>query len=202
MTATDTPVIASHAAEGQGDRAELIATLRRLQDRLADASGSADLDRWTAQRLNEILERHGPPPPSPGPRGRDLSGSPIGLDQVLVPHFRVLESSPDTVHCSVRFTQTFLGRGAVHGGAIALFFDDVLGRLVDTRVVETRTAYLRVEYRNLAPVGEDLDVLGTIVSQSGRKLQMRAELSQRGTLLAEGDGLWIAPSTGPATPRS
>ncbi|MDT7708286.1 MAG: hypothetical protein QOG20_3893 [Pseudonocardiales bacterium] len=196
MTAADSPVVAPRAVEGEGNRAELIATLRRLQDRLADASGSEDLDRWTAQALSTVLARHGPPPSSPGPRGRDLSGSPIGLDQVLVPHFWVIESSPDTVRGSVRFTQSFLGRGAVHGGAIALLFDDVLGRLVETRAGEARTAYLRVDFRNLAPVGEDLDIHGTVVSFTGRKLQMGVELSYRGTLLAEGDGLWIVPRAG------
>ena len=202
MTAADSPVVAPPAVDGEGNRFELIATLRRLQDRLADASGSEDLDRWTAQALREVLERHGPPPSSPGPRRRDLSGSPVGLDQVLVPHFRVIESSPDTLRGSVRFTHTFLGRGAVHGGAIALLFDDVLGRLVETRVVETRTAYLRVDFRNLAPVGEDLDIHGTVVSVTGRKLHMGVELSHRGTLLAEGEGLWIAPRAALSTPRA
>jgi acyl-coenzyme A thioesterase PaaI-like protein len=200
MTAADSPVVAPRAAVGEGNRSELIATLRRLQDRLADASGSEELDRWTTQELSRVLERHGPPPSSAGPRHRALSGSPVGLDQVLVPHFWVTESSSTTVRGSVRFTQAFVGRGAVHGGAIALLFDDVLGRLVETRAVETRTAYLRVDFRSLTPVGEDLDIHGTVVSFTGRKLQMGVELSHRGTLLAEGEGLWIVPRAGLSTP--
>ncbi|MFC4944208.1 PaaI family thioesterase [Pseudonocardia sp. GCM10023141] len=202
MTAADSPHVAPRPVEGEADRSELIATLRRLQDRLADASGSPDLDRWTAQALGKVLERHGPPPSSPGARSRDLSGSTIGLDQVLVPHFWVVESSPDAVRGTVRFTQAFTGRGAVHGGAIALLFDDVLGRLVDSRAVEARTAYLRVDFRNLTPVGEDLDFHGTVVSFTGRKLQMGIELSHRGTVLAQGEGLWIAPRAGLSTARA
>jgi acyl-coenzyme A thioesterase PaaI-like protein len=174
-------------------REKLLDTLRRVQDRLSDASDSPDLDDWTARVLTEVLDRHGPPPQRPSPRERGLVGTPVGSDQLLVPPIHVIEMSPTMVRGRVRFTRVLVGRDAAHGGAIALLFDDVLGRLVDTTSTEARTAYLRVDFRNLTPVDEDLEFLGTVLTTEGRKVHLRMELSREGTLLAEGDGLWITP---------
>ena len=174
-------------------REKLLDTLRRVQDRLSDPSDSPDLDEWTARVLTEVLDRHGAPPQRPRPRDRGLGGTPVGSDQLLVPPIHVIETSPTMVRGRVRFTRAFVGRDAAHGGAIALVFDDVLGRLVETTTTGGRTAYLRVDFRNLTPADEDLDFLGTVVSMEGRKVRLRMELYRERTLLAEGDGLWITP---------
>src|SRR3546814_379487 len=56
-----------------------------------------------------------------------------GRGQVMAPCFVAGAASAGVVEGTVTFGHYFLGgNGAVHGGAVALLFDEVLGRLSDT----------------------------------------------------------------------
>src|SRR5439155_16999965 len=93
----------------------------------------------------------------------------------------------------VRFGRFHLGgNGAAHGGTIPLVFDDLLGRLSGTggRAV-ARTAYLHVDYRNVTPIEQDLDVGAWFVSEQGRKRLLRGVLRDGDTVCAEVEGLFV-----------
>lgn len=80
----------------------------------------------------------------------------------------------------------------MHGGAIPLLFDEVLGRLASSEDrTPARTAYLHTDFRSITPVGEELVVRAWFVSEQGRKRILRAELMHGETLCAEAEGLFI-----------
>jgi acyl-coenzyme A thioesterase PaaI-like protein len=116
-----------------------------------------------------------------------------GRGQTMSPNFVVTGGDRDSVCGTVTFGRYFLGGGgAVHGGAIPLLFDEVLGRLSNSGGrPPARTAYLHTDFRSITPVDTALDVRGWFVSEEGRKRVLRAELRHGETLCAEAEGLFI-----------
>lgn len=117
-----------------------------------------------------------------------------GRAQVLAPPYYVDEWSEHHVRARVRFSRFWLGgNGAVHGGALCLTFDDVLGRLANVagRSV-ARTAYLNVAYRGIAPIDEELTLVGEIVREEGRKRFLSGKVFFGERLCAEADALFVA----------
>jgi acyl-coenzyme A thioesterase PaaI-like protein len=175
---------------GYGD---LIAALRGFLDDVAAAAPDTatamalteDLESW-AERLSRdaVPERR-----QIFARRLDLPGR----GQTMSPNFIPLGGDLQSVHGVVTFGRYFLGGGgAVHGGAIPLLFDEVLGRLASCGGrAAARTAYLHTDYRSITPVGEELSVRGWFVSEQGRKRLLRATLTHGDTLCAEAEGLFI-----------
>jgi acyl-coenzyme A thioesterase PaaI-like protein len=112
----------------------------------------------------------------------------------MSPNFVPVAGDHQSVTGTVTFGRYFLGGGgAVHGGAIPLLFDEVLGRLANSGDrAPSRTAYLHTDFRSITPVGEELSVRAWFVSEQGRKRVLRAELTRGETLCAEAEGLFIA----------
>ena len=105
----------------------------------------------------------------------------------------------DEVDGTVRFRRYHLGRnGAVHGGAVALMWDSVLGfaafRL--TRSVKQRTAYLHVNYRKIVPIGKDLQVDARIDRSEGRKIFVTGRLRDGDDLLCDAEALFVKLNPG------
>jgi len=121
-----------------------------------------------------------------------------GRGQTMTPALRVHEADRFSVRGTVRFGRYFLGgNGAVHGGAVPLLFDEVLGRLSGSGGrTRARTAYLHTDYRSITPIGAELDVHGWFVSEEGRKRVLRAEIRHGGILCAEAEGLFIVLNPG------
>lgn len=117
-----------------------------------------------------------------------------GRGQVMAPAFVLTDRHQDGVEGSVTFGRYFLGgNGAVHGGAIALLFDEVLGRLSDTcGRPPGRTAYLNTSFRAVTPVGRELRMRAWFESESGRKRVLRGELFDGTTLCADAEGLFVS----------
>ena len=110
-----------------------------------------------------------------------------------------LEAREDEVSGVVRFRRFHLGRnGAVHGGAVALMFDSVLGfaafRL--TRSLKQRTAYLHVNYRRIAPIETELQVDARIDRTEGRKVFVTGRLLDGEAVLAEAEALFVKLNPG------
>jgi acyl-coenzyme A thioesterase PaaI-like protein len=110
-----------------------------------------------------------------------------------------LEAHEGQVSGVVRFRRFHLGRnGAVHGGAVALMFDSVLGftafRL--TRSIKQRTAYLHVNYRKIAPIETELQVDARIDRTEGRKVFVAGRLLDGDAVLAEGEALFVKLNPG------
>jgi hypothetical protein len=116
-----------------------------------------------------------------------------GHGQAMAPNFVVAGGDHNSVYGTVRFGRYFLGGGgAVHGGAIPLLFDDVLGRLSHFGGrAATRTAFLHTDYRSITPIDTDLDVRAWFVRTEGRKSYLRAEIKHGDVLCAEAEGLFI-----------
>ncbi|EUA12065.1 thioesterase superfamily protein [Mycobacterium kansasii 732] len=93
-----------------------------------------------------------------------------------------------------RFARFHLGRnGAVHGGALGLLFDTVLGLTASVLTGSTRqrTAYLTINYRNIVPIEKKLQVDAGVDRVDGRKIFVSGRLTDGDTLLTEADALFV-----------
>ena len=114
-----------------------------------------------------------------------------GRGQTMAPALIVTEGDAQRLSGEVTFGRYYLGgNGAVHGGAVALLFDEVLGRMAGL-AGRSRTAYLHVDYRSITPIEVKLDVKAWIVVEEGRKQVLRAELRHGDVLCAEAEGLFV-----------
>jgi acyl-coenzyme A thioesterase PaaI-like protein len=179
---------------GGAEYGDMIAALRDFLDNVAAAAPAtattvelaADLKAWTDRLAqDQVSERR-----QIFARRLDLPGR----GQTMSPNFIPVAGDHESVSGVVTFGRYFLGGGgAVHGGAIPLLFDEVLGRLASSgERAPARTAYLHTDFRSITPVGEELTVRAWFVSEQGRKRLLRAELSHGDTLCAEAEGLFIA----------
>lgn len=178
---------------GGPEYGEMIEGLRSFLDEVAGAAPDTATTLALADDLRGWAEKLAPM--SVGERKQifarrvDLPGR----GQTMAPKFVVTGGDRDSVRGTVVFGRYFLGGGgAVHGGAIPLLFDEVLGRLSNSGDrPPSRTAYLHTDFRAVTPVGVELEVHGWFVSEQGRKRVLRAEIRHGGTLCAEAEGLFI-----------
>lgn len=171
----------------------LIESLRGFLDRMAVARPSAaairgiesSLRRWFPElESSQVAEDK-----RPFGRRADLPGR----GQVMSPRLEVTAFDGTEMRGTVRFGRYFLGsNGAVHGGAISLIFDEILGHVgTGAGGVRARTAYLHVNFRSVTPVDRDLDVTARLVRHEGRKRFIAGELYDGGRLCADAEGLWV-----------
>jgi len=93
-----------------------------------------------------------------------------------------------------RFARFHLGRnGAVHGGAMGMLFDSVLGLTssVVTGGPRQRTAYLKIDYRHIVPIEKELQFEAGVDRVDGRKIFVSGRLSDGDTLLTEAEALFV-----------
>jgi acyl-coenzyme A thioesterase PaaI-like protein len=179
--------------DGGAEYGDMIAALRGFLDDVAAAAPDAattvaltgDLNRW-ADRLAQFAV----------PERRQIFARRLdlpGRGQTMSPNFIPVAGDHEKVEGTVTFGRYFLGGGgAVHGGAIPLLFDEVLGRLaISGDRAPARTAYLHTDFRSITPVGVELAVRAWFVSEQGRKRVLRAELTHADTLCAEAEGLFV-----------
>jgi acyl-coenzyme A thioesterase PaaI-like protein len=177
---------------------EMIDALRVLLDRVTAAAPPADLVADATKSLTELSARL---EPYEVREWEQLTGhlpQHPGRAQTMSPQLFVTDHDRDHAEGHVTYGRYFLGgNGAVHGGAIPLLFDEVLGRLANTGGRKpSRTAYLHVDYRSITPVGKRLRVEGHFVSEEGRKRVLRGTLHDGDTLCAEAEGLFVALNPG------
>jgi acyl-coenzyme A thioesterase PaaI-like protein len=178
---------------GGAEYGEMIAALRGFLDDVAAAAPDTATTVALAQDLRDWSDRLAPA--AVGERKQifarrlDLPGR----GQTMSPSFIPVTGDTESVQGTVTFGRYFLGGGgAVHGGAIPLLFDEVLGRLASSGDrAPARTAYLHTDFRSITPVGEELAVRAWFVSEKGRKRLLRATISDGDTLCAEAEGLFI-----------
>jgi acyl-coenzyme A thioesterase PaaI-like protein len=184
-------------AEPRGGAAyeALVAAQRRLQDRLAGAALPADrIDDVTAQltALADLLEDH---QVAEADRADGWRPDLPGRGHPLLPPFIVDEEDDTMMRGRVTFTRFYLGgNGAAHGGATPLLFDDLLGKVVNFHHAEgvARTAYLKINYRSIARIDEELHFDATIDKVEGRKRWGSARLNNaNGELVADAEGLFV-----------
>jgi acyl-coenzyme A thioesterase PaaI-like protein len=178
---------------GGAEYGEMIAALR---DFLNDVAAAAP-DRTTTVALTRDLKDWADRlAPSAVPERRQIFARRLdlpGRGQTMSPSFIPIAGDHEKVEGTVTFGRYFLGGGgAVHGGAIPLLFDEVLGRLASSGGrAPARTAYLHTDFRSITPVGVELVVRAWFVSEQGRKRTLRAQVTHGDTLCAEAEGLFI-----------
>jgi acyl-coenzyme A thioesterase PaaI-like protein len=171
----------------------MIEALRALQDQV---TGSAPPDSVLAEATRQLTELTRQlaayPVDEHGQIAGHLADVP-GRGQALTPPMHVEEVAPGKIRARVTFGRYYLGgNGAVHGGAIPLVFDELMGRLASTGGTPARTAFLHINYRNITPIESPLTVEVHLAAQDGRKRHMRGELRGGATLCADAEALFVA----------
>lgn len=171
-----------------------MAAMRRLQDIVVSTDPDATLWDSAAEALEDVcgrLEEHRAAA-GVAPAGRVL-GLP-GNGHPLMPPWQVAETKPDEVTMRGHFSRFHVGgNNAVHGGVLPLFYDWHFGMVVSAAGrPDSRTAYLHVDYRRITPTDQPLVSRAWIQSQEGRKLFVRAAMTDAdGHVLSEAEGLMI-----------
>ena len=127
---------------------------------------------------------------SPSGRRMDL---PMRGNVLTVP-MSARKGDDGRVHGRARFARFHLGRnGAVHGGSLGMLFDTVLGltAVLLTGSRRQRTAYLKIDYRNIVPIEKELQFDAGVDRVDGRKIFVSGRLTDGNTLLTEADALFV-----------
>jgi acyl-coenzyme A thioesterase PaaI-like protein len=172
----------------------MIDALRALQDQVTGSSPPEQVAGEIADAISALTrelakysvdERH-------QVAGR-LVGIP-GRGQCMTPAVEVTEYSDTHVRGHVSFGRFYLGgNGAVHGGAIPLAFDELMGRLANTGGrAPSRTAYLHVNYRSITPIETTLAIEAQFDREEGRKRFLSGTIRDGDTLCADAEGLFVA----------
>jgi acyl-coenzyme A thioesterase PaaI-like protein len=82
---------------------------------------------------------------------------------------------------------------AVHGGIIALVFDELLGSLGALRDIGGFTGTLSIRYSSLMPVGAPIRMRSWIDRREGRKTFIAGTMHHGDRLCAEAEGIFIRP---------
>ncbi len=191
---TDTSTVPGPAGGTADDEfARMIEALRGFNDELPGARPGpellremrATLSRWSAE-LEAVQV----------PEGQRVFGRRSDLPsrgQTMSPRMIIDQLDADGLRATVRFGRYYVGvNGAVHGGAVAVVLDELLGS-VSHRVGPglARTAYLHVNYRSITPADRDLQVTARLVSIDGRKRVVTGEIRDGSRLCCDAEGLWV-----------
>jgi acyl-coenzyme A thioesterase PaaI-like protein len=180
--------------KGGPDYGRFVDAVRKLQDhaRAVDAPDAVISD--AADRLEQLSalltpydadEWH-----APSGRRMDL---PVRGNVLTIP-MDAHKTDDGRVEGWARFSRFHLGRnGAVHGGSLGMLFDTVLGLTASvlTGSRRQRTAYLKIDYRNIVPIEKELQFEAGIDNVDGRKMFVSGRLSDGDTLLTEADALFV-----------
>jgi acyl-coenzyme A thioesterase PaaI-like protein len=185
--------------------ARLAEQMRRIIARLAVVRPGADeLDRAAevaegfADRLDELPERTRSWEISEaGLLPRDfVAFSPVsGRNNPIAPPVVLRVESDEggrpSIVGEVSFGAAYEGPpGHCHGGWIAAVFDEALGF---AQLAPGFTAYLHVNYRRPTPLHQPLTVRAWVDNVDGRKRLVKGELRHGDDVLADAEGLFIAP---------
>jgi acyl-coenzyme A thioesterase PaaI-like protein len=171
----------------------LIDALRTLQDAVTGARPPAAALEETTRQVAELTRQLAKYQVDEREQIAGHLAETPGRGQALIPPVHLDEIAPGAIRGHVTFGRFYLGgNGAVHGGAIPLVFDDLMGRLANTGRSPARTAYLHVNYRNVTPIETRLTIEARLESVAGRKRLLRGELRHGGTVCAEAESLFVA----------
>lgn len=189
---TKTPLVWD--TERSPEYAALVVALRSFLDRLAWAHPTPAESAALAVVLNEWGERLGA---AKVPGHRQVYGRLPDLPsrgQTMLPEYVIHELTDDSVSATVVFGRYYIGGGeAVHGGAIPLVFDELLGALANHgERMPSRTAYLTVNFRSVTPLERELTVTGRVERVEGRKTYCVGELRDGDRVCADAEALFVA----------
>ena len=168
--------------------------MRKLQDHARAVDAPDEVITEAADRLEKLSALLTPFDTdewqSPSGRRMDL---PVRGNVLTIP-MSAHKTEDGRVEGWARFARFHLGRnGAVHGGALGMLFDTVLGLTASvlTGSRRQRTAYLKIDYRHIVPIEKELQFDAGIDRVDGRKIFVSGRLSDGDTLLTEADALFV-----------
>jgi len=82
--------------------------------------------------------------------------------------------------------------GRAHGGTVAALLDEVMGFVLSIYATPAYTGRLTVTYRAPTPIGVALEMRARLRSRHGRKLRIEAHALHGTSVIAQGEGLFIA----------
>jgi len=171
----------------------MIDALRGLLDEITGSRPPAELVTDATRQFAELTEQFAK---FAVDERSQVSGRLIeapGRGQVMAPAIAVDEHTTQKASGHLRFGRFYLGgNGAVHGGAIPLAFDELMGRLANTGRSPSRTAYLHVNYRSITPIEKTLRIEAYFASEEGRKRILRGVIRDGETVCADAEGLFVA----------
>lgn len=183
---------------------ELHAAMLQLNAEESSAEPPLCLAHEHVQRALEAISDSGllPQPDAtqePGRRPRYGFGPVIGAHNPVFPEPQCRHADGVT-RGTVRFPLPFEGPpGFVHGGFVALFFDQVLGQHNMAFDVSGMTARLDVEYRRPTPLGRRLSFEVDGGRTDSRTTVTRGCLRDRDQVLARAEGVFVVPRGGMPT---
>jgi acyl-coenzyme A thioesterase PaaI-like protein len=171
------------------DALALLDAARHLADRVWRSHADPDVRAEVAAALRVLADRLGPFEAVAPVQTR--YGAPLpGRGHPLLPPL-VHSGRSDHVAGTVTFTEAHAGAGsAVHGGQVALLFDEVLGGVAGY-AAKSRTASLHVNYRSLTPVGVALSFEAWVDRIDGRKVYVVGRLRDGDRLCADAEALFL-----------
>jgi len=189
--------------KGGPDYGRFIDAVRRLQDHARAVDAPDGVITEAADQLEKLSALLSPYDSdeweSPSGRRMDL----LVRGNILTIPMKVrkepLEGGVGRIQGWARFARFHLGRnGAVHGGALGMLFDTVLGLTssVITGGPRQRTAYLRINYRHIVPIEKKLQIDAGIDRVDGRKIFVSGRLTDGDTVLTEADALFVRLNPG------
>jgi acyl-coenzyme A thioesterase PaaI-like protein len=193
----------AHAEHPQGDpRFALADAVRRVIAAMVAADVPDDETRALTTVIESVAERlestAGPArrarvqPDPTGPPQEFFPTSPvIGFANPVAPPVLV-EATEGGLAGSAWFDYQYEGPpGCVHGGVIALTFDELLGATSIATGQPGMTGTLTIRYRRPTPLRKPLRLEAAFVGREGRKITIRGAIYDGDTLTAEAEGLFI-----------
>lgn len=180
--------------KGGPDYHRFIEAVRALQDHARAVDAPDHVITEAADRLEALSALLAPFDAdewqSPSGRRMDL---PMRGNVLTIP-MNAHKTDDGRIEGWARFARFHLGRnGAVHGGSLGMLFDTVLGLTASvlTGSRRQRTAYLKINYRNIVPIEKKLQFDAGVDSEDGRKIFVSGRLRDGDTLLTEADALFV-----------
>ncbi|OBH06889.1 PaaI family thioesterase [Mycobacterium sp. E1747] len=180
--------------KGGPDYGRFIDGVRKLQDHARAVDAPDEVIAEAANQLEKLSALLAPYDAdewaAPSGRRMDL---PMRGNVLTVP-MSARKGDDGRVHGWARFARFHLGRnGAVHGGSLGMLFDTVLGltAVLLTGSRRQRTAYLKIDYRNIVPIEKELQFDAGVDRVDGRKIFVSGRLTDGDTLLTEADALFV-----------
>ena len=180
----------------------LSTAVRRVTDlivgsRLSDSA----VDEATAAiaRIADSLQESAEPgrrprihPDPAGPAQDFFPTSPvIGFANPIAPPVH-LEKVEEGLEGTVFFDWPYEGPpGCVHGGVIALVFDELLGATNIAAGAPGRTGTLTIRYRRPTPIRTEIRMVSRFVGRDGRKIRTTAEMYRGEELTAQAEAIFI-----------
>jgi acyl-coenzyme A thioesterase PaaI-like protein len=169
-------VMVSYDAD-EGALLEVADDVRRLAFRLSGGSARAERAGYAARSHGDYLPR--------SPIVGEASPLSPRLDWDVV---------GDRVEARGTFSAAYEGPpGFVHGGIIALAFDEILGIANISAGHPGMTGTLTIKYRRPTPLFRELHFTAWVERVEGRRIITKGEVSTDGQMTAQAEGVFVQP---------